>query len=175
MELKEIYQLYGSMVYNLALQYTQNVEDAEEVTQDVFLIIHEKLETFRGESSLKTWIYRLSINKSLDYIKAKKSKKRWSFFSSNRVDALTVEIPDQSFNHPGIELEQKESMAHLFKLINQLSENQKTVIILLKVEGMTMEEVGEILELSYKAVESLFQRAKKNLKILIDESKETEI
>jgi RNA polymerase sigma-70 factor (ECF subfamily) len=174
MNLSEIYQLYGSMVYNLALQYTQNVEDAEEITQDVFLIVHEKIDSFRGEASLKTWIYRLSINKSLDYIKAKKSKKRWSFFSSGRVDAGEIEIPDQGFNHPGVEMEQRESMEHLFKLINQLSENQKTVIILLKVDGLTMEEVGDIMELSYKAVESLFQRAKKNLKILIENSKENE-
>ena len=70
MELKEIYQLHGSMVYNLALQYTQNIEDAEEVTQDVFINIHEKIDSFRGEASLKTWIYRLTINKSLDYLKA---------------------------------------------------------------------------------------------------------
>ena len=172
MELKEIYQLHGSMVYNLALQYTQNIEDAEEVTQDVFINIHEKIDSFRGEASLKTWIYRLTINKSLDYLKAKKSKKRWSFFAPGRVDAHAVDLPDQGFNHPGIELEQKESIEQLFKLINQLSENQKTVIILLKVEGLTMDEVGKIMELSYKAVESLFQRAKNNLKVLIQNSKE---
>lgn len=172
MELKEIYQLHGSMVYNLALQYTQNIEDAEEVTQDVFINIHEKIDSFRGEASLKTWIYRLTINKSLDYLKAKKSKKRWSFFAPGRVDAHAVDLPDQGFNHPGIELEQKESIEQLFKLINQLSENQKTVIILLKVEGLTMDEVGKIMELSYKAVESLFQRAKNNLKVLIQKSKE---
>ena len=53
-----------------------------------------------------------------------------------------------------------------------ISENQKTVIILLKVEGLTMDEVGKIMELSYKAVESLFQRAKNNLKVLIQKSKE---
>ena len=62
MNLAELYHLYSALVYNLALQYTQNKQDAEEVTQDVFIQVNEKMAGFRNESEIKTWIYRICIN-----------------------------------------------------------------------------------------------------------------
>jgi RNA polymerase sigma-70 factor (ECF subfamily) len=70
------------MVYNLALQYTQNIEDAEEVAQDVFVSIYNSIDKFQANSKLSTWIYRITINKSLDFIKAKKTKKRFAFITN---------------------------------------------------------------------------------------------
>ena len=66
-----IYNQYKVLVYNVALHYLQNVEDAEEITQDVFVQVHNSLDSFKENSSLKTWIYRITINKSLDFIKHK--------------------------------------------------------------------------------------------------------
>ena len=74
-----------------------------------------------------------------------------------------------NFNHPGIELEHKEAYQKLFKAINQLSDTQKTVIILLKIEDKSQAETAEIMNLNVKALESLFQRAKKNLEILLNQ------
>ena len=71
------------------------------------------------------------------------------------------------FNHPGIELEQKEEYQKIFDAINQLSNNQKTAIILLKIEDKSQVETAEIMNLNVKALDSLFQRAKKNLEILL--------
>ena len=88
----------------------------------------------------------------------------------------TDEIPiaQQNFNHPGVELEQKEALQKIFFAINQLPENQKTVIILLKIEHNSVKEVAEILMLSPKAVESLFQRAKTKLSFLLNQQNENE-
>lgn len=74
MQLEEIYSMYKNKVYNLALQYVQNIEDAEEITQDVFVNIHLSLAQFKYNAELSTWIYKITINKSLDYIKMKKRK-----------------------------------------------------------------------------------------------------
>ena len=128
---KDIYLEHYKMVYNLALQYVQNIEDAEEITQDVFVKVHEKIGAFKMQSGLKTWIYRITINQSLDFIKARKTKKR-SFFSSfvRLSDASAVNEP-VNFNHPGIVLEQKEEFQRIFDAINRLSDQQKTVVILL--------------------------------------------
>jgi RNA polymerase sigma factor (sigma-70 family) len=68
------------MVFNLALQYVQNYEEAQEIAQDVFVSVNQSMPTFKGESSIKTWVYRITINKSLDHIKAKKRKKTFRFF-----------------------------------------------------------------------------------------------
>jgi RNA polymerase sigma-70 factor (ECF subfamily) len=78
-ELEHIYFQYNKRVYNTVLSYVQNIEDAEEITQDVFLEVYRSSENFKGESSLSTWIYRIAINKCLDFIKYKNRKKRFAF------------------------------------------------------------------------------------------------
>lgn len=166
MNFESIYLAHAALVYNVALQYVQNKEDAEEITQDVFLKVHKKQEGFKGNAALKTWIYRITINTSLDYIKAKNRKKRAAF--KNRDDNALQFISD--FNHPGVALENKEALAKLFKVINLLPENQRTVLLLLKVEDLSQKEVAEILDKTPKAIESIFQRAKTNLKKLIASS-----
>lgn len=156
-----LYEEHISMVYNLCLSYVQNTEDAEEIAQDVFVKVNANLENFGGQSSIKTWIYKITINQCLDFIKSKQRKKR-SFLSSMFSGNENLSIPD--FNHPGIQLEQKEAYEALFQKINHLPHQQKTALILKHVEGMTQKEVAEIMGTTQKAVESLLQRAKSNLK-----------
>lgn len=152
------------MVYNLALQYVQNIEDAEEITQDVFMAVYRSLSTFREDSSYSTWIYQITINKSLDFIKAKKRKKRFGFLTALLGDDQNGEIKSPvEFNHPGVQMEDKESLKRLFEHINSLPDNQKTALILHKIEQLPQAEVARIMELSPKAVESLVQRAKTGL------------
>ncbi len=167
MHFEEIYKLYKNVVYNLSLHYSQNAEDAEEITQDVFLAIHEKLESFKNNAQLKTWIYRIAVNKSLDFLKAKKRKKRWALFSVKPIKEQKPQNPLSNFNHPGVDLEQKEAVAHIFKAINQLPINQKNALILLKIENMSIKDTAEVLKMSEKGIESLFQRAKQNLEKLL--------
>jgi len=162
---EKLYQSNKNLVYNLALQYVQNIEDAEEITQDVFLSVYDKLDTFQNKSKVSTWIYKITIHKCLDFIKAKKAKKRFGFITS-----LWDEKPDfpkgelVNFDHPGVLMEHKESLRELFGIINTLNEKQKTVIILTKIEEKSVSETAEIMDLSPKAVESLLQRAKNNIR-----------
>ena len=158
----KFYDQYATVVFNTALSYTQNENDAEEITQDVFISVYRNATSFKGKSSIKTWLYRITINTSLNFIKKKKRDSKYSV----KVDNL--ERPD--FDHPGVILENKENARILFQLIDTLSENQKTAFILSFVEGLPQKEVSEIMGLSLKAVESLLQRGKKNLKVKIENS-----
>lgn len=158
-----IYNQYKILVYNLALHYLQNAEDAEELTQDVFVQVYNSLASFNQKSSLKTWIYRITINKSLDYIRHKKSAKRFFIFgkkSENEAELTTI----STFEHPGIALEKQEDAAILFKIINELTENQKTAFILSKLDGLSNPEISEVMNVSISSVESLVFRAKAILK-----------
>ena len=164
MSFEEIYRNYSKRVFNLALQYVQNTEDAEEITQDVFVAIYHALPDFQENSQPGTWVYRIAINKSLDYIKKKKRQKRFAFISSLfQVNQDEIQHEDRTFHHPGISLEQKEAVGNIFIHINSLSDNQKTALILSKLEHKSQKEIAEIMKLSPKAVESLIQRAKNNL------------
>jgi RNA polymerase sigma factor (sigma-70 family) len=168
MTFDEIYLEHYKMVFNLALQYVQNTEDAEEITQDVFVKVFDNLNSFKKQSSLKTWIYRMAINQSLDFIKAKNAQKRSFLSSIFSINDSNFKFQPSNFNHPGIELEQKEACQKIFEAINQLSDNQKTALILLKIEDKSQAETAEIMNLKVKALESLFQRAKNNLEILLN-------
>jgi len=157
-----LYEQYHMMVFHIAYQYLQNQEDAEEITQDVFVQVHQSMEKFEGKSSIKTWIYRISINKSLDFIKYKNSKKRWFIFgtkSQNNQETLSVE----SIDHFDLQLENEEKSALLYTQINALPTNQKTAFILSKHKELSHREIAEIMDLSVSAIESLVFRAKKTL------------
>ena len=162
-----LYEKHSKKVYNLALQYVQNSDDAQEITQDVFLSIYQQREKLREESTISTWIYRITVNKSLDFIKAKKRKKRFALFS-----VFTAHNEPSHFDHPGVILEHEEETKALFGHINGLPDNQKTALILQKIEGKTMTEVAEIMEITPKAVESLLQRAKINLIKKLEEARD---
>ncbi len=149
------------MVYNLAVNYVQHTEDAQEITQDVFVSVYRSMDKFENRASISTWIYRITINRCLDVLKARKRKKRLGFLVSI-FDSTAVADPP-SFDHPGIKMEQKEVMRQLFDYINELPPNQKTALLLTKTEQMSQADVAEIMGITPKAVESLVQRAKANL------------
>ena len=150
------------MVYNLALSYLHNTEEAEETTQDVFIKVYQRYEKFNHSSSLKTWIYRITINHCLDVIKARKRFKRFGFLVEILPDSHfkgTVE-----FNHPGVALEQKEATEHIMKCITELPQKQQTALILKSINGLSQKEISAIMEISEKAIESLLTRARNGLK-----------
>lgn len=167
--LAQIYKSHSSLVYTMAYKYALNAEDAEEITQDVFLKVHEKIGEFRSEAKLETWIYRITINRSIDFLRSKKRQKNQVHF---RTDNEAIPNLASEYRNPARILESDEGIRNLMSCIYQLPENQQQAIILLKMEQKSQKEVAEILNSTPKAVESLFQRAKTNLKKLLQEARE---
>lgn len=161
---KEIVDTKHLMVYNTVLSIIQNAEDAEDVAQDVFVQVYESIDSFKQESKLSTWLYRIAISKAMDHLRHKKTKKRFAFVQSlfGKNDELINDPPD--FFHPGVALENKQNAAVLFKAIKTLPKNQHTAFILNRIEGLSYQEISEIMNMSVSAVDSLLQRAKSNLR-----------
>lgn len=163
--LEQLYNHYADKVYNTLLSYTKNAEDAEELLQDVFVTIFNTASSFQFNASVSTWIYRIAVNKSLDFLRKKNSQKRKGIFTSLYIkDSAEIKFDTADFVHPGVKLENKEDAQFLFRAIDTLSENQKTAFILTQIEGLPQQEAAEIMHQSRKSVESLVQRAKSNLK-----------
>ena len=162
---RQFYEQTKSRVFNLALGYVRKHEEAEEITQDVFVEAFRSASAFKKDASVTTWLYRITVNKSLDYLKHQKRQKRFAFFT-HLFDNQTGEALDQltEFLHPGIALENQEIAARLFKAIDTLPDKQKTAYLLTKVEGLNNIETANILVISVGAVESLLQRATENLR-----------
>jgi RNA polymerase sigma-70 factor (ECF subfamily) len=163
-DFKTIVDTWQSMVYNTALGIVQNAEDAEDVSQEVFIQVYQSLDKFKAESKLSTWIYKIAVSKSLDHLRKKKRKKRFAFIQSlfGKNEELVFDPPE--FHHPGVSLENKENSSILFSAIAELPQNQNTAFILNKVEGLSYREISEVMEISESAVDSLLHRAKSNLK-----------
>ncbi|MEM9022150.1 MAG: RNA polymerase sigma factor, partial [Bacteroidota bacterium] len=147
------------------LAYLHNAEDAEEATQDVFLKVFRKMERFRQESALRTWIYRITVNQCLDILKSRKRQKRFGInISLFRADG---ELQDQlvpDFEHPGVQLEDREAVQAIFRQLDALPNKQRTALILKTLEGLSQQEIAQVMRLSTKAVESLLSRARASLK-----------
>ena len=154
------------MVYNTAISIVQNSEDAEDITQEVFITVYEKLAGFREEALLSTWIYRITVRKAIDHEKRKKRQKHGGFLK--RIFALRNEDEPVNFDHPGVQLDNKEKASILFRSIKRLPEKQRVAFTLQKVEGLSNPEIAEIMDSSVQAVESLQARAKGNLKTILE-------
>ncbi len=163
---RKLVELHKDRVYNTCLGFLRNPEDAEDVSQEVFIQVFKSVDEFREDASLETWIYRIAVTKSLELIRYRKRKKRWSFFKAlSGGNTEPDEVPDEdSFEHPGLALEQKQRAAILYKEIENLTEKQRVAFTLHKVEGLSYKEVAGVMKLSVPAVESLMHRAKESLK-----------
>jgi RNA polymerase sigma factor (sigma-70 family) len=165
---QQIFDTNNKKVFNISLNIVQNREDAEDITQEVFVEVFHSLHKFNEESAVSTWIYRIAVNKSLDFLRAKKRKKRFVILTQLFHPESGEQLHEIShYDHPGIVLENKERSQILFTAINKLPENQKAAFLLHKTEGFPQKEIAEIMKLSEKAVESLIGRAKENLRKIL--------
>jgi len=162
----QIIDLYQEQVINTCLGMLHNQQDAEDLSQEVFIEVFKSVHQFKEESKFSTWLYRVAVSKSLNLIRSRKRQKRAAFFKSLvGLDKLqNIASKNDPLNHPGIKLEQEEQAKVLFSKIAELPEKQRVVFTLCKMEGLSYLEVAEITELTKASVESLMFRAKKNLR-----------
>ncbi len=142
----------------------QQRENAEDVAQEVFAEIFQSIKHFKADAKLSTWVYRIAVTKSLEFIRNKNRKKRAGFLLPlfGMEDTLEADKAG-AFYHPGVAMENKQRSAVLFKAIARLPETQQACFVLNKVEGLSYAEVAEIVNKPVSAVESLLVRAKQNL------------
>jgi len=159
---------YKDRLFSTSLSILHNAEDSEDIVQEVFIEIFNSIKNFRKESSLSTWIYRITITKSLDLVRKKNRKKRFSIFTSIFGDGNEIKHDPADFVHPGVNAENKELAQILFKAIDKLPESQKIAFSLNKVEGLSYKEISEIMGTSLSSVESLIHRAKNNLQKMLE-------
>ena len=166
---RELVHQFQKRVFNTSLGLLQHNADAEDMAQEVFIQVYRSIASFKAESKLSTWIYKITVTKCLDHLRSKKRKKRFGFVAALFGADNTPVYEPEEFDHPGVQLDKKEDAAILFKLVQQLPENQRTAFILNKVEELSYREIADILHTSESAVDSLLQRAKQNLRKKINE------
>ena len=166
---RQLVERFQQKVFNTAVNFLQNQQDAEDIAQEVFIQVYHSIGQFKENASLSTWIYRITISKCLDHTRNKRRKKRFAFISRLFTDDNQLLHDATDFEHPGIQLDRKENAAILFRTVNQLPDSQKTAFLLNKVDGLSYHEIADVMKLSESAVDSLLQRARQNLRKKIEQ------
>ncbi len=163
---KELFDAYSSLVYNVALRMLQDRQDAEDVTQDVFLKAYKSLRHFRGESQVSTWLYRITVNLSLNFQRARKHRQQL-FIPKAAEDSDPTEGDHQlsgsggpTDENPSIKLEERETGRIVQEAINSLPDQQRVASMLYHYEGLSYGEIAKVMDVTVASVESRLHRAK---------------
>ena len=161
----EIVRRYANKIYGFALRITRNSSDAEEIFQEVFLTLTKKLDTFRGESKFSSWLYRVTVNASYMYLRSQKKYESnislENYYPYDEKGTLMGRVMEKDWSsRPDIIIFSKEALEIIDKSINELPESYRTVFHLRDIEGLSNEEVADILEISIPAVKSRLHRAR---------------
>ena len=159
--------LYGKKVYNTACRICKNEADAEDVAQEVFLKVYRALPNFKGESSFSTFLYRVTVNACLDFVRR---SGRAAAESLVRQDADGEEyeyLPADAEQTPERQSERAELRETLRRSILRLSDEHRTVILLRDVNGLSYEEIAAVLSCSVGTVKSRINRAREKLREIL--------
>ena len=148
------------MVVNTCFGFLHNYEEAEDTAQEVFIQVYNRISTFRGDSKLTTWIYRIAVNKSLNKLRSRKST---FLVALDSVFGSEYNHEKQASDDPYKSLENQERAKIMHNAIDKLPENQKTAFILSKYQGQPNKKIAEVMNQTLSSVEALLNRAKKNL------------
>ena len=153
---------YQRFVYSIALRYTKNNEDAQDIAQDVFVKAINSLQSFRGEASLKTWLYRITVNACKNEMRKKKLLRFFDFApEEEEFDAVSTEPgPDQI--HVNAEF-----YSNVHKALAQLPEKQRETFALRYFDELTYEEISNILGTSVGGLKANYFQAVQKLMIIL--------
>ena len=144
-----IYKEYFSFVANLALRVVNRREEAEEVAQDVFMTIFRNLKNFRFESSLKTWIYRVTVNTAINHAKRFSKHEAVEY-----TEALSVAAPVDNA------VQENLSEENISRLLTAVTADQRACLVLRAVEGLSYQEIADTLKIPVNTVRSRIKRAR---------------
>ena len=152
-------------VYNIALRYTNNEQDALDICQDVFIKIYKSLEGFRAESAFSTWVYSITVNICIDFIRKVKRRSELPLVIDDE-DETVIEVPDTSFA-PAEIMEKKELRKSMLDAISRLRPDHREVIILREFHDLSYSEISGILDVEEGTIKSRLARARAALRKII--------
>lgn len=156
----EILQRYSEKVHNLAMRIARNQEDAEEIIQDVFITVFRKINKFEGKSAFSSWLYRITVNTAFMKLRKRKQTIAVSLEDINPSVKESWVSERRDASDIGYMTSRHELQQELEAAISRLPEEYRAIFILRDVDGLSNEEVGEVLTLSVPAVKSRLHRAR---------------
>lgn len=163
---KKLVERHQRAVVNLGYRFLGSREEAEDVAQEVFLRVYNSAKKYKPEALFTTWLFRIATNACLNQLRGRKRFRVVSLEApsegSQKEPVLNLQASDTT--QPDIHLQQKELKSAIMEAVGSLPPNQRMAVILKRFEGLSYQEIAEVLKVSVSAVESLLFRAKQTLK-----------
>ena len=166
---RKLFNRYHRRVYSLALGMLRNPDDALDVVQDAFLKAHRHLDRFAGQSSFYTWLYRIVMNLSIDHLRKQKRARHVDYEDALGNQASDEQVGDAALlpsilgHNPGKSLMRKEIRDHLGQALDKLSDNHRAVLLMREIEGLSYEEMAQVMECSKGTIMSRLFHARRNM------------
>lgn len=162
---KELVENYQDMVINVCNRFVHSREDAMDISQEVFIKAFRSVDQFRGQARLSTWLYRIAVNKSLNFLRDKKRKNIFNsldllFDRQKENPADQMEDNDADVTE---KMEKNEKVDILYQALDSLPKKQRVAVTLNKLEELPYREVAEIMDVSVSETGVLINRGKKAL------------
>lgn len=154
----QVYQEHSGRVLGAVRSVLGPDGEMDDVLQLAFIEIHRALPSFRGQSKLSTWVYRIAVNVALQHIR-KKQRRRWLSFGLAE-DRAAVLRPSYD---PAVRLESRQALERVYELVNKLSEKKRTAWVLCEMEGLSPAEIAEVLDLPLNTVRSRVLSARREI------------
>jgi len=163
---EDLYRAHAARLYGLACRLIGNRSEAEDLLQEIFLVAYRRLATFRGDSALGTWLYRLAVNRCVDHLRSRASRQTsvTAALLDGRDEALTQQ-PAQDWSATRIDLE---------RAIRRLPDGYRTAFVLHDVEGLEHREIAEILGIAEGTSKSQVHKARLRLRALLEPTRTAE-
>ncbi|MDD4425282.1 MAG: RNA polymerase sigma factor, partial [Mariniphaga sp.] len=161
---KELVDSHRQIVVNTCFGLLHNISDAEDVAQEVFIEVFRSVDKFRADSKISTWLYRIAVNRSFNFIRDNKKRKFHSYneLSESKKELLNQQVQEGA-DTPESDMENNQRKIILHEAVDALPQNQRVAFTLNKYEDLSYKEISDVMNLSVSSVESLIHRAKKNL------------
>ena len=155
-------------VYNLALRQLGNREDAEDATQEVFVKAYTALKSFRGDSKVSVWLYRITSNVCVDMLRRRRDTVSLSMEAD---EGAELDLPDEGLD-PAVLVERSDLQAQLAQALQSLSDDYREILLLRGLSGLSYEEIAATLSLDIGTVKSRIFRARKKLAEILGNNSE---
>lgn len=157
---EQLFYKYQEQVYSTAYRMMNNQEDAQDLTQEIFLRAYQKISKFSFTSAFSTWLYRLAVNLCVDALRKRKRTANTTPLeeAASQADASTPE--DHAIS--------TDRERQVWEAINSLKEKERAIIILRDIEGLSYKEIAEVFKCSLGRVKSRLHEARQRLKMILE-------
>ena len=170
---RQLVETYQRKVYGICIGMLKDPDDSMDVSQEVFIKVYRYLEKFNFESSFYTWLYRITVNKCIDFIRKQKRKREVDYddgiLRGDNVEGDDSILPSRLGINPDKVYGRKELRGKMLQALETLSEKHRTILILREVEGLAYDEIAEVLQISKGTVMSRLYHARRYFQDAVQE------